>query len=65
MNNELIIKIQNLPNELIILIKEYTSKHAFIFTNRENYKLYKSVASGYRNVEQSSKYKLQVSRLVY
>lgn len=40
MNDELIIKIINLPNELIILIKEYTPKHLFIFTNRENYKLY-------------------------
>jgi c-di-AMP phosphodiesterase-like protein len=40
MNNEIIKKINNLPSELIILIKEYTPKHVFIFTNRENYKLY-------------------------
>jgi len=40
MNNELIIKIHNLPNELINLIKEYVPKKYFIFTNRENFKLY-------------------------
>lgn len=40
MNNEVITKICNLPNELISLIKEYIPKNRFIFTNRENYKLY-------------------------
>jgi hypothetical protein len=40
MDNQLIIKIHNLPNELINLIKEYVPKKCFIFTNRENYKLY-------------------------
>ena len=40
MNNEVITKICNLPNELISLIKEYIPKNRFIFTNRENYRLY-------------------------
>ena len=40
MNNEVITKICNLPNELISLIKEYIPKNIFIFTNRENYRLY-------------------------
>lgn len=40
MNNELIEKIRNLPNELVDTIKEYVPKTKFIFTNRENYKLY-------------------------
>ena len=40
MNNELVTKICNLPPELVNLIKEYVPKHKFIFTNRENYKLY-------------------------
>ena len=40
MNNELIEKIRKLPNELVNLIKEYVPKAKFIFTNRENYKLY-------------------------
>ncbi len=40
MNDELIKKINKLPEELIGLIKEYVPKKEFIFTNRENYKLY-------------------------
>jgi len=40
MNNELVTKICSLPPELVNLIKEYVPKHKFIFTNRENYKLY-------------------------
>ena len=40
MNDELIKKINKLPQELIGLIKEYVPKKEFIFTNRENYKLY-------------------------
>ena len=40
MNNELIEKIRKLPNELVDTIKEYVPKSKFIFTNRENYKLY-------------------------
>lgn len=40
MNDELVKKILKLPDELIGLIKEYVPKTKFIFTNRENYKLY-------------------------
>ena len=40
MNDELIKNICKLPEELIGLIKEYVPKKEFIFTNRENYKLY-------------------------
>ena len=40
MNDELIEKIRKLPNELVDTIKEYVPKTQFIFTNRENYKLY-------------------------
>jgi hypothetical protein len=40
MNDELIKKIHKLPEELIGLIQEYVPKKEFIFTNRENYKLY-------------------------
>jgi hypothetical protein len=34
--------VQLLPHELINLIQEYIPKKEFIFTNRENYKLYHS-----------------------
>ena len=40
MNDELIKKIHKLPAELVGLIQEYVPKQEFIFTNRENYKLY-------------------------
>ena len=33
-------KINNLPNELINLIKEFLPKKELIFTNKENYLLY-------------------------
>ena len=33
-------KINNLPNELINLIKEFLPKKELIFTNKENYSLY-------------------------
>lgn len=32
--------INKLPNDLIIFIKEFIPKKAFVFTNRENYQLY-------------------------
>jgi len=32
--------IYNLPDDLIIHIKEFIPKKSFVFTNRENYKLY-------------------------
>jgi hypothetical protein len=40
MNDKLILKINSLPFELINLIKEYVPKKEFIYTNRENFKLY-------------------------
>jgi hypothetical protein len=36
----IIDKINNLPNELINLIKEFLPKKELIFTNKENYSLY-------------------------
>jgi hypothetical protein len=40
--NELITKINNLPEVLVDLIKEYIPKNTLVFTNRENYNLYHS-----------------------
>jgi hypothetical protein len=40
--NELIRKINNLPEVLVDLIKEYIPKKTIVFTNRENYNLYHS-----------------------
>ena len=38
--NELINKVNNLPEVIVDLIKEYVPKYMFAFTNRENYELY-------------------------
>ena len=38
--NELINKVNNLPEVIVDLIKEYVPKYMFTFTNRENYELY-------------------------
>jgi hypothetical protein len=40
--NELITKINNLPEVIVDLIKEYIPKKTLVFTNRENYNLYHS-----------------------
>jgi len=40
MDDALVKKICNLPDDLINLIKSFVQKPKFIFTNRENYKLY-------------------------
>lgn len=42
MNNDIINNINQLPNELQYLIKEFVPKKAFVLTNRENYKMYHS-----------------------
>lgn len=40
--NDVIIKITELPQELIDIIKEYIPKHILAFTNKQNYNLYHS-----------------------
>ena len=40
--NELIIRINNLPEVVVDLIKEYIPKKTLVFANRENYNLYHS-----------------------
>ena len=39
-NTEFIKKVNNLPEVIVDLIKEYVPKYMFVFTNRENYELY-------------------------
>lgn len=43
----LIEKINNLPSEIVDLIKEYVPPIVLVFTNRENYILYHSVIKSY------------------
>ncbi len=38
--DDIMLKIMNLPGDLINLVKEYIPKSNLIFTNRENYNLY-------------------------
>ena len=46
------IKINKLPQDIIIIIKEYIPKKIFIFTNRVNYNLYHSLLKPYvSNIE--------------
>lgn len=40
--DDIIIKITELPQELIDIIKEYIPKHILAFTNKSNYNLYHS-----------------------
>ena len=51
--DELHKKIRLLPQDILLIIKEYISKKKFIFTNRENYYLYhillKPSISNYEN----------------
>lgn len=39
-NNDILLNVQNLPDELIDMIKEFIPNHIFIFTNKINYNLY-------------------------
>lgn len=45
--NEVIIRINNLPEVLVDLIKEYIPKKTLVFANRENYNLYHSYIFSY------------------
>jgi len=41
--NDITIRIHNLPEELVNIIKEYISNHILVFTNKTNYILYHSL----------------------
>jgi c-di-AMP phosphodiesterase-like protein len=47
--DNIFIQIRALPDCLINIIKEFTPKVVFIFTNRENYSLYHSLIKKYIN----------------
>jgi hypothetical protein len=51
--DELLKKIYNLPEDMILIIKEFLPKRVLVFTNRENYSLYhhfvKKSISDYEN----------------
>jgi len=46
-NDDLLNKIYKLPQDMVLIIKEYLPKKLLIFTNRENYILYRPIIKKY------------------